>query len=335
MNDDRDLHDTALDALLRTHSAETPPPAVDAAVLAAAHRAVDGEMRARPARATQPWRWWMPLAAAAAIGVVVVGIFPLAPTLVEQTPPAISDSPMDAATPSRSSASQPAPPPASDANSVRRDAEASRPVMQSFRPEPARPMVSRESAATAASPASPATAPAPASPSNAPAPASPATASPAASVASPPAAVPDAAALAAPPASIAKATAPEHRAESKVERDAAAASAPLEQRKNATGAIRAIPEAPPAPQQSGGAASSQRARAPEATPRAEGMRSDRQEPFVAQPRTADEWIARIRTLRSDARPSEAMRALADFRAAFSDADARLPQDLRDWAKTVQ
>ena len=325
MNDDRDLHDTALDALLRTHSAETPPPAVDAAVLAAAHRAVDGEMRARPARATQPWRWWMPLAAAAAIGVVVVGIFPLAPTLVEQTPPATSDSPMNAATPSRSSASQPAPPPASDANAVRRDAEASRPVMQSFRPEPARPMVSRESAATAASPASPATEPAPASPATAP---------PAASVASPPAAVPDAAAFAAPPASLAKATAPEHRPESKVERDAAVVSAPLEQRKNATGAIRAIPEAPPAPQQSGGAASSQRARAPEATPRVEGTRSDRQEPFVAQPRTADEWIARIRTLRSDARPSEAMRALADFRAAFSDADARLPEDLRDWAKAV-
>ena len=64
------------------------------------------------------------------------------------------------------------------------------------------------------------------------------------------------------------------------------------------------------------------------------MRPDRQEPFVAQPRTADEWIARIRTLRSDARLSEAMRALADFRAAFSDADARLPEDLRDWAKTV-
>ncbi len=99
MNDDRDLHDTALDALLRTHSAETPPPAVDAAVLAAAHRAVDGEMRARPARATQPWRWWMPLAAAAAIGVVVIGILPLAPTLVEPTPPATSDAPTTPAAP--------------------------------------------------------------------------------------------------------------------------------------------------------------------------------------------------------------------------------------------
>ena len=281
MNDDRDLHDTALDALLRTHSAETPPPAVDAAVLADAHRAVDGEMRARPARATQPWRWWMPLAAAAAIGVVVIGILPLAPTLVEQTPPAISDSPMDAATSSRPSAGQPAPPLASDANAVRRDAEASRPMILSFRPEPAPAMESRERAA-----------------------------------------------------SIAKATAPEPRAEPKAERDAAAAPAPLELRKNATGAVGAMPEAPPASQQSASAASSQRARAPEAAPRAEALRSDRQKAFVAQPRTADEWIARIRTLRSDARLPDAIRALADFRAAFSDADARLPEDLRDWAKTV-
>ena len=38
MNDDRDLHDTTLDALLRTHSAETPPPAVDAAADLDAHR---------------------------------------------------------------------------------------------------------------------------------------------------------------------------------------------------------------------------------------------------------------------------------------------------------
>ena len=135
-------------------------------------------------------------------------------------------------------------------------------------------------------------------------------------------------------ASIAKATAPEPRAEPKAERDAAAAPAPLELRKNATGAVGAMPEAPPASQQSASPASSQRARAPEAAPRAEALRSDRQKAFVAQPRTADEWIARIRTLRSDARLPDAIRALADFRAAFSDADARLPEDLRDWAKTV-
>ena len=51
--------------------------------------------------------------------------------------------------------------------------------------------------------------------------------------------------------------------------------------------------------------------------------------------SADEWIAQIRTLRNEARMTEAERALVDFRAAFGDADARLPKDLRAWAKTVR
>ena len=194
MNDDRDLHDTALDALLRTHSAETPPPAVDAAVLAAAHRAVDGEMRARPARATQPWRWWMPLAAAAAIGVVVIGILPLAPTLVESTPPATSDAPTTPAAPPPS-ATQPIEaarpdaqgtpmarvpvPSATDRMSAKRDAAAtrereetatkadsapSRPYMEMYRyvpPEPPAAEQDRRANATGAVAAMPQAAPAP------------------------------------------------------------------------------------------------------------------------------------------------------------------------------
>ena len=51
--------------------------------------------------------------------------------------------------------------------------------------------------------------------------------------------------------------------------------------------------------------------------------------------TADEWIARIRPLRNDGRIMEAAHALTDFRAAFIDADSRLPGDLRAWAKTVR
>jgi len=64
------------------------------------------------------------------------------------------------------------------------------------------------------------------------------------------------------------------------------------------------------------------------------MNLNRQEVAAVQPRTADEWIARIRTLRSEDRLPDAIRALADFRAAFDGADTLLPQDLRDWAKTV-
>jgi hypothetical protein len=46
-------------------------------------------------------------------------------------------------------------------------------------------------------------------------------------------------------------------------------------------------------------------------------------------------IARIRALRNRGDVHEATRALPDFRAAFSDADARLPADLREWANTLR
>jgi len=300
MNDERDIRDAALEALLRAHSTESPPPAVDAAVLAAAHRAVDGEPRARPARATQPWRWWMPLAAAAAIGVVVIGIFPLAPTIVEPTPPAISDAPTAAAAPP-SAGRQPI-------DAARPDAQG--PVARVTSPGADRlsvkgdDPVTRDRAATAA-----------------------------------------------------KATVVPSRAEPKVEREGVSASAPppaeQQRRAKATGAIGAIPQAAPPPQaaaspqapqatwaqpppQQGGApAAAPPARALEASPRADAMKLNRQEVAAVQPRTADEWIARIRTLRSEDRLPDAIRALADFRAAFDGADTLLPQDLRDWAKTVR
>ena len=68
MDADRELRDPELDALVREHSAETPPARVDAAILAAAHRAVRGEGR-RHERALAgrrgaggcrllPQRWW-------------------------------------------------------------------------------------------------------------------------------------------------------------------------------------------------------------------------------------------------------------------------------------
>ena len=95
MNADREITDPALDALLREHSAETPPRDVDSAILAAAHRAVGSRPRKNErASATPSWRWWMPLAAAAVISVVVIGVLPLAPTIVDDAaPPVVSDSP--------------------------------------------------------------------------------------------------------------------------------------------------------------------------------------------------------------------------------------------------
>jgi hypothetical protein len=314
MNDERDLRDPALEALLRAHSTQSPPPTVDAAVLAAAHRAVDGEARARPARATQPWRWWMPLAAAAVIGVVVVGVLPLAPTLPDPAPPAVSDAPAGAAV-APSSGTQSIDAARPDAQDPRTARVALPPAGDrlSVRPDTA---ITRERAAMAAKMAD------------------------------------------APPP-----------AEPKAEREAASASAPppaeKERRATATGAIGAIPRAAPQPhsarptfppqaaalppptqapqagwahpppQQRGAAASSQPPSAREALPSPDAMKSNRQEGAPARPLTADEWIARIRTLRSEDRLPDAMRALADFRTAFRDADARLPEDLRDWAKTVR
>ncbi len=73
-----DLKDPTLAAGWRMQSREIPPPALDAAILAAAHRAVGSAPRAATAEALRPPRWWLPFAAAAVIGVVAVGLVQLA-----------------------------------------------------------------------------------------------------------------------------------------------------------------------------------------------------------------------------------------------------------------
>ena len=196
MTDDRDVDDPALGALLRAHSQETPPPGVDAAILAAAHCAVASAPHAADrAPSTPAWRWWMPLAAAATIAVVAIGVLPLAPTDTDSKRLAAPEK-------STADAAATSPPPAPAASSLARPALA-----------PAAPS-SRESAAAGAS---------------------------------------------------VKADAP----------------------------------------------------------------SD-----VGTPHSA-EWIARIRALRDEGRIEEAAQELARFRAAFTDADARLPADLRPWADSLR
>ena len=46
------------------------------------------------------------------------------------------------------------------------------------------------------------------------------------------------------------------------------------------------------------------------------------------------WITQIRDLRTQGKVFEAAQALARFREAFSDADERLPPDLRTWAASA-
>ncbi|MEO8508882.1 MAG: hypothetical protein ABI593_14740, partial [Betaproteobacteria bacterium] len=73
--------DPALERAWHAQAQEAPPPALDRAILAAAHRAVGSRPQdaAAPAEATRPQRWWMPLAAAATIGAVVIGIMQTTP----------------------------------------------------------------------------------------------------------------------------------------------------------------------------------------------------------------------------------------------------------------
>ena len=111
MNPDRDHIDPALDALLRAYSAETPPAEVDATILAAAHRAVRSAPREAEtsAEATGPWRWWMPLAAAATIGAIAIGVSQLSPQQPDVTSTIVSDAPPIVAVPAQPAAPPPAP----------------------------------------------------------------------------------------------------------------------------------------------------------------------------------------------------------------------------------
>ena len=74
------------------------------------------------------------------------------------------------------------------------------------------------------------------------------------------------------------------------------------------------------------------ATAPAAAPMQERAAEPRAK--VATTRTPEDFVRDIRRLRGEGRDADAALALAAFRAAYADADERLPQDLRAWARTV-
>jgi hypothetical protein len=233
MNPDRDHVDPAIDALLRAHSAEMPPAELDATILAAARRAVQSAPRKAEsnAEATRPWRWWMPLAAAATIGAITIGVLQLAPKRLDATSEIVSDAPPVVALPA-----QPIAPPAVPAEKNKAEAatEAPRAKVRTERapaPEPfpaAKDKPSREFAGNAAG---------------------------------------------------------------TVQRSAAAPTAPAATAKSALA--------------------------------------------DASARSAAEWIERIRALVTEGKLAEAAQELTAFRAAYGDADARLPAELQAWAATVK
>ena len=252
----RDTIDPRIDALLRGHSTPSPPAHVDAAILAAAHRAVgSGPRKARSPLAGGPLRWWMPLAAAAVIGVVAIGILPLAPDAPRPSPAVVDDATATA----------------------RRDA-------------PERERVSKAPFEFAASP-------------------------------------PNAPAQSAPAASIARAPSPKSdRAPLSTRKDWKSDSTATESRKSTA----SEPTAADRDTAAGANVTAPRSPAPQAAAGAIGESADSD----ARRASAD-WIVRIRALRNAGDVAEACAELARFRAAFDDADARLPADLRAWAASLR
>lgn len=295
MSADRDLADPALAELLRTHSAETPPAHVDAAILAAAHRAVEGApRRAERALARQAWRWWMPLAAAAVIGVVVIGVLPLAPSVVDDTEQIVSDAPVPSRQDQAAEERRAAP-------EERRSAPAERTApWQGRRAAPAQPFA-EPPVPTSPSPVASAVAPRvePKSESETPgasARVEPKSEAETSRASSPPMQDADQA-LSRQRSDNASSTHDAARKQEPSLQDSLAAPRPALREQSAAGARLNDPGGPP------------------------------------DKLTPAEWIARIRALRMEGKEPEALGELARFRTAYADADARLPDDLRAWANS--
>jgi Meckel syndrome type 1 protein len=345
-----DPRDDALAKTWRAQSQEMPPPALDATILAAAHRAVGSgprDARKQAAEATRPQRWWMPLAAAATIGVVAIGILQIAPqapvdivvgeraevaSRVEQakvvapttTAPSTAVPAPVAREKSAAPEAAPAPPPSAAAAALAdaRKQVAAAPAMPAPEPFPADKLAGKVDAPSAARQnerkdvaevqSAPTHFPAP---MTAPAP----TAAPAPTSAPTPA--PMLAQPAAPPVARAPAT-------------AMLAPAPLK-KESAAGAAGSLAAADSAAKPASAARERDAARDDASARNVPAAASAEQPRGVASPaelqaraRDPDAWITRIRKLRDDGRVADAMAELRDFWRYVPDADARLPADLR-------
>jgi hypothetical protein len=313
----------------REASNEEPSASVDDAILAAARREVSARpealvaWKAREARTVRR-RWW-PLAAAATVAAVAVGVLQLTPTDTLVSPAtetaAVSDVPVPAANPDAGAA---APPPAPSAQQSKEEKPARN---DDARLEGEAPKIERRprSAPAGAAPAAPA--PPPTAPTTA---------------AAPPAVAP--AAPAEPRQQAAVASTPDpFPAAKKTTTDTAAAGGQVSP---------SMPTPPPAPPRAEAAANVARegesvarqsaapspAAAPApAAPLAKLAAVPAADSGVAESRVKDrkplpvaDWIALIRRLRADGKTDEAGKELAAFRAAHPDHEKLLPPDLRDW-----
>ena len=299
--------DPTLETAWREHSDEMPPAALDAAVLAAAHRAVASVPRdagKQAAEATSPQRWWMPLAAAATIGAVALGILQTLPQESPVTAPPASDSP------ARSSArttAQPSAPTDKLAKAERSDAP------RAAYGSAATQTHALAAAGVAAESAAPAMAPRNAR----------------AKVVAP--GVADMAVTPPGPAAAAPQPFPaETKAESAESTDikdrapppAAVPRFAVQSSESTRADARRQNEAAPAAPATSGAVTVAKTMA-------------RAETAPAPAVDVEAWILRIRKLHDDGKLADAAKELVALRATTPDADHRLPPELRAWAATVK
>ena len=290
--------DRRIDSAWRAASREEPPPALDAAIGAAARRAVDAAPGPRRNK-----HWWYPLAAAATVAVLAVGIAQLTPP--EQVAPTIV-------------------------------------ADMAVAPREAQQDVERRSAAVEEKPAAPPVAPATPPPAQVPAKPAPGVAagtllSERARVAAPIEMKKQAlqAKRESPPQDKLASAAPETASAN------TAASAPASAPVLAARRSEPFPAAPaadsrrdvfqeeraPAVNAPAGAATAQAPQSRIAA--AKVARTDEVKAKDASARGVEDWIKRIRDLKNDGRLDEAAKELAAFRAAYGErADALLPADLR-------
>jgi len=294
-DDNTPLPDRHAAAAWRAASAEEPPAALDAAILAAARREIGAGPRPVSAgRTSRTRRAWWPLAAAATIGAIAFGLLQLvtpdqlgAPVadnavVTDVPPPAAKRAQEVASTASRETAPKVSALPAAKDEPAARRAEAPRQpaaaTVATGQSEPAR--VSRDVAA--------APEPFPAAPSQRESTA-------------------DANAASAPAATV------------RLAEPAPSTMAPPAPSMAAQGAS-ALPSAPKAPL---GKVAAERA-SDDTAVATQARARDR------APLPVADWIALIRRLRDEGKSDEAGKELAAFRAAHADHQRLLPPDLRDW-----
>ena len=330
--------DPAFDAAWRAASSETPPATLDAAILAAAHRAVDAGPR-RVAEATRPERWWWPLAAAATIGAIAVGILqvmPDRPDALEGEPAIVSD--MPSAPPFQPAPAPLAAPAAPAAETRSRESAADAPVAGgavTAKRDAGANGAARGGASSAASSVS--ARPAPTAERQAEPRAEPRVPTPATDDAKPVApeqrAAETASAFPAAPPATTPPSAPTAPAPAATSPPPAAAPARMAQ---------PFPAAPTDRRATPVDAAARREVAgvrgvPSATPTAGKLAAESAmgatSSTLAQqrpPLPVADWIALVRRLRAEGRDDEAARELAAFRRAHPNHPRLLPEDLRDW-----